>query len=78
MARSRQQTFAKMTRERLVRERRERKQEKRRAAAAERNAQASGEVDVPIDGASSGASALDSARAAVLSKSVPRSSSGRT
>jgi hypothetical protein len=50
MARSRQQTFAKMTRERLVRERRERKQEKKRAAAAERKAQASGEVDVPIDG----------------------------
>ena len=61
MARSRQQTFAKMTRERLVRERRERKQEKRRAAAAERKAQASGEVDMPIDGTSTDASALESA-----------------
>ena len=40
MARSKQQTFAKMTRERLVRERRERKQEKKRAAAAEKKAQA--------------------------------------
>jgi hypothetical protein len=61
MARSRQQTFAKMTRERLVRERRERKQEKKRAAAAERKAQASGDADVPIDGASTEASALESA-----------------
>lgn len=59
MARSRQQTFAKMTRERLVRERRERKQEKRRAAAAERRAQPSGEVDVPIKGASIDAPALE-------------------
>ena len=61
MARSGQQTFAKLTRERLVRERRERKLEKRRAAAAERKAQASVEVDVPIDGTSTDASALDSA-----------------
>lgn len=61
MARSRQQTFAKMTRERLVRERRERKQEKRHVAAAERKAHASGGVDVPIDGASTDAYALDSA-----------------
>jgi hypothetical protein len=44
MARSKQQTFAKMTRERLVRERRERKQEKKRAAAAEKKAQAEGGV----------------------------------
>ena len=38
MAGKKQQTFAKMARERLVRERRERKQEKKRAAAAERKA----------------------------------------
>jgi hypothetical protein len=44
MATRRQQTFAKMTRERLVRERRELKQEKKRAAAAERKAQARGET----------------------------------
>jgi hypothetical protein len=43
MARSKQQTFAKMTRERLVRERREAKQEKKRAAAAEKRAQAAGD-----------------------------------
>ena len=48
MAKSRQQTFAKIERERRVRERRERKQEKRRAAAEERKAQASGEVDAPV------------------------------
>lgn len=61
MARSRQQTFAKMARERLVRERRERKQEKRRAAAAERKAQASGAVDVPIDETSIDAPAAERA-----------------
>jgi hypothetical protein len=47
MATKRQQTFAKMTRERLVRERRERKQEKKRAAAAERKAQAEGNTAPP-------------------------------
>ena len=60
MARSRQQTFAKMTRARLVRERRERKLQKRHAAAAERKAQASGEVDGSIDGPSTYGSALES------------------
>jgi hypothetical protein len=50
MAGKKQQTFAKMTRERLVRERRERKQEKRRASAAERKARAAGEP-VPGDDA---------------------------
>jgi hypothetical protein len=40
MAQKRQQTFAKMARERLVQERRERKQEKKRAAAAARKARA--------------------------------------
>ena len=49
MSGRKQQTFAKMTRERLVRERRERKQEKKRAAAAERKAQSSGEADEPND-----------------------------
>jgi hypothetical protein len=39
MATRRQQTMAKLTRERLVRERRELKQEKKRAAAAQRKAQ---------------------------------------
>jgi hypothetical protein len=48
MSGKKQQTFAKMTRERTVRERRERKLEKKRAAAAERKAQAAGE---PIDAA---------------------------
>ena len=38
MATKRQQTFAKMNRERAVKERRERKQEKKDAAAAERKA----------------------------------------
>jgi hypothetical protein len=61
MARSRQQTFAKMTRERLVRERRERKLEKRHAAAAERKAQASGEGGVPSDETPNGPPVPDSA-----------------
>jgi hypothetical protein len=46
LAAKKQQTFAKMTRERLVRERRERKLEKKHAAAAERKARAA-EGDVP-------------------------------
>ena len=50
MASKKQQTFAKMTRERLVRERRERKQEKKRAAAAEKRAQASGIEPEAMDG----------------------------
>jgi hypothetical protein len=49
MAGKRQQTFAKMTRERLVRERRERKLEKKHAAAAERKAQAEGSTPVAIE-----------------------------
>jgi hypothetical protein len=49
MSGKKQQTFAKMTRERLVRERRERKQEKKRAAAAERKAQAAGNGEQSID-----------------------------
>lgn len=40
MRSKRQQTMAKMTRERLVKERRALKQEKKQAAAAERNAKA--------------------------------------
>lgn len=39
----RQQTMAKMARERTVKERRERKLEKKQAAAAERKAKAAGE-----------------------------------
>ena len=42
MTSKRQQTMAKMTRERAVREKRERKFEKKRAAAAERKALAAG------------------------------------
>ena len=60
MAKGRQQTFAKLERERRVRERRERKLEKRRAAADERKAQASGDVDLPVAGASIDASGLES------------------
>lgn len=47
MSTKRQQTMAKMTRERTVRERRARKLEKKQAAAAERKAAASG---IPIEG----------------------------
>jgi hypothetical protein len=65
MSSKRQQTFAKMTRERLVRERRERKQEKRRerklAAAADsgENAvdEATGEESPAVDEAASPATA---------------------
>jgi cell division protein FtsB len=42
MATKRQQTMAKITRERAVKEKRERKLEKKRAAAAERRAKADG------------------------------------
>jgi hypothetical protein len=56
MATKRQQTMAKITRERAVREKRERKLEKKRAAAAERRAKADGtwvepdvEPDVELD-----------------------------
>jgi len=60
MARGRQQTFAKIERERRVRERRERKLEKKHAAAAERKAQASGEGDAPLARASIDAPGLES------------------
>ena len=46
----RQQTMAKMTRERAVRERRERKLEKKYAAAAERKAKAADGFDQRTDG----------------------------
>ena len=59
MAKGQQQTFAKLNRERLLKERRERKQEKRRAAAEERKAQASGDVDPPVAGASIDAPGLE-------------------
>jgi hypothetical protein len=42
MTTKRQQTMAKMTRERAVREKREKKMEKKRAAAAERKLRAAG------------------------------------
>jgi hypothetical protein len=44
MSSKRQQTMAKMTRERTVRERRARKLEKKQAAAAERKAAAAGSL----------------------------------
>ena len=44
MATRRQQTMAKLTRERTVRERRERKQEKKRLAAEEKKARLAGEI----------------------------------
>jgi hypothetical protein len=47
MTSKRQQTMAKMARERTVRERRERKLEKKQAAAAERRAAANG---IPREG----------------------------
>ena len=59
MARSKQQTFAKIERERRIRERRERKLEKKHAAAAERKAQGSGEVDAPVAGAPLAAPGLE-------------------
>jgi hypothetical protein len=49
MSGKKQQTFAKMTRERLVRERREKKLEKKHAAAAERKAQAAEGLATPFD-----------------------------
>lgn len=52
MTTKRQQTMAKITRERNVREKREKKLEKKRAAAAERKAKANGtwiEPDTPED-----------------------------
>ena len=52
MATKRQQTMAKITRERAVREKRERKLEKKRAAAAERRAKADG-TWVPLEDAES-------------------------
>jgi hypothetical protein len=51
MTSKRQQTMAKMTRERAVREKREKKLEKKRAAAAERKALAAGVPLSPVDGA---------------------------
>jgi hypothetical protein len=53
MGNKRQTTFAKMDRERALRERRERKKEKKDAAAAARKARAAGEEtnagDAPVD-----------------------------
>jgi hypothetical protein len=49
MTSKRQQTFAKMTRERKVKEKRERKLEKKAAALAERKLAAEG-VDTPTEG----------------------------
>lgn len=52
MSSKRQQTMAKMTRERTVRERRAKKLEKKQAARAEKRARAAGEwpVQEPMDG----------------------------
>jgi cell division protein FtsB len=51
MSTKRQQTMAKLARERSVKERRARKLEKKQAAAAERKARAAG-VALPTDGVS--------------------------
>lgn len=48
MTTKRQQTMAKITRERAVKEKRERKLEKKRAASAEKKARAAGLI--PMDG----------------------------
>lgn len=49
MTTKRQQTMAKITRERNVREKREKKLEKKRAAAAERKAKANGTWVPPVE-----------------------------
>jgi hypothetical protein len=49
MTTKRQQTMAKITRERNVREKREKKLEKKRAAAAERKAKANGTWVAPVE-----------------------------
>jgi hypothetical protein len=54
MSSKRQQTMAKLTRERTVKERRERKLEKKQAAAAERRAARDGVVFPRPDGESEG------------------------
>ena len=51
MTSKRQQTFAKMTRERKVKEKRERKAEKKATAVAERARLAEEGLEAPIDGA---------------------------
>ena len=58
MTTKRQQTMAKITRERAVREKREKKQEKKRAAAAERKALAAGGPVMDV-GEGEGESALE-------------------
>jgi hypothetical protein len=65
MSNKRQQTMAKITRERAVREKRERKLEKKRAAKAERLAQAelgqdaAGDADTTLDPEAASAALLD-------------------
>lgn len=69
MATKRQQTMAKITRERAVKERRERKQEKKRAAAAARRA-GSGDGASPAAPDASG-SLLDPQQADGDDRAVP-------
>jgi hypothetical protein len=59
MATKRQQTMAKLTRERAVREKRERKAEKKRAAAEARRARADGTLAADVDSDESSGSLLD-------------------
>lgn len=59
MATKRQQTMAKLTRERAVKEKRERKAEKKRAAAAARKAGIDPDVTVGVDEEASSTSFLD-------------------
>jgi hypothetical protein len=61
MATKRQQTMAKITRERAVREKREGKLEKKRAAAAERRAKADGTWVDPDVGPGASEGELDAA-----------------
>jgi hypothetical protein len=55
MTSKRQQTLAKIARERLVRERRKRKQDKKQAAAAERDAPADESMPVALEDSESAA-----------------------
>jgi len=74
MTTKRQQTMAKITRERNVREKREKKLEKKRAAAAERKAKANGTwiaPEEPEDELSDEQEVADDEQVVVDEESVP-------
>ncbi len=71
MTTKRQQTMAKITRERAVREKRERKVEKKRAAAAERTAKANGTWVPPDEAPEVDDLAVDDPQPAVRATSQP-------